>query len=72
MKDFDIFGIHRKICVLEGDFTKNQSIGRNCLNRGDWIVCRFKWGLIRRRGGVFDRGGGVDTPMHTMVHFKCF
>ena len=37
----------------------------NCLKREVWIVCRFKRGLRKRRGSVFEEGGGL-TPMHTM------
>ena len=36
---------------------------------GAWTVCRFNGGLGKKDGwGVFegDRGGGGDTPMHTM------
>ena len=40
----------------------------DCLKRGAWTVCRFKWG----GGGCFLTGG--YTPMHTMTKFydlKC-
>ena len=34
----------------------------DCLKRGAWTVCRFKG-----EGGAWqERGGGGDTPMHTM------
>ena len=37
---------------------------------GTWIVCRFKRGARRKRGGgVYEGaggGGGVYNPMHTM------
>ena len=33
----------------------------DCLKRGAWTVCRFKGG-----GAWQERGGGGDTPMHTM------
>ena len=48
---------------------KNQYIRGNCLKRRNWAVCRFKEGLARKREVVFLRwgGGGVDTPMHTML-----
>ena len=50
---------------------KNQYRGRDCLKREAWTVCRFKgggWGLGKKEGVVFFRGGGVDNPMHTMVY----
>ena len=40
----------------------------NPLKRGAWIVWRFKRGLGKKRGYVFEvgEGAGVETPMHTM------
>ena len=36
-------------------FKKNQYRGGNCLKRGGaWTVCRFKGGMVRKRGGVFE------------------
>ena len=42
--------------------------GGVCLKRGAWTVFGFKGRgrACQRRGGVFEGGGGVDTPMHTM------
>ena len=47
---------------------KNQYRGGEIAQkRGAWAVCRFKGGLGKKKGGVvFLRGGGGDTPMHTM------
>ena len=50
---------------------KNKYIGRDCLKRGTWTVCKFKGGgLARKKGWCFFGGGGgreeVDTSMHTM------
>ena len=47
------------------------------LSRGGWvggespkkvasIVCRFKRGLGKRRGYIFEVGRRVETPTHTM------
>ena len=36
--------------------TKNQYIRWNCLKRGAWAVCRFKWGLGKKEEVVFLRG----------------
>ena len=34
--------------------------------KGPWTVCRFKGsGAWQEKGGL--RGGGVDTPMHTVI-----
>ena len=53
---------------------KNHYIGGNCLKKeGAWIVCRFKKGLGKKEGVVFLKGGGgVITPMQTMIllHIK--
>ena len=61
MKDenFNVFGVHGKIQVLEGGFSKNQYIWGDCLKRGGgaWTVCRSKRGAWQERGGgVFDGG----------------
>ena len=39
---------------------------KNCLKRGAWTVCRFKWGLGKKDGKWCFLRGGVDTPMHIM------
>ena len=36
--------------------------GVNCLKRGAWIVCRFKKGLGKRRGRVFEVGRSFWNP----------
>ena len=47
MKNFIIFGVHRKIQFLGGGgFHKKPICRGDCLKRGGaWIVCRFKGGL---------------------------
>ena len=62
-------GVHWKIQLLPGEFTKNRHReGGLPEMEGAWTVCRFKgrgaWqeGL----GGVFE-GGCIDTLMHTMA-----
>ena len=56
MKNFNKFGVgvHGKIRVLEGGFTKNQYTGGDCLKRvrGTWTVCRFKGELGKKVVGV--------------------
>ena len=37
--------------------------------RGAWTLCQFKGGLARKRGGVFEREGRLDIPIHTMEIF---
>ena len=49
----------------------SQYRGEDCLKKeGAWTVCRFKVGLGNKEGVVLfwggGRGGGVDTPIHTM------
>ena len=56
MKNFNVFGIHRKIQFYLGRFMKNQYIRRNYVKRGAWTVCKFKEGLTKRGGGVFEGG----------------
>ena len=36
---------------LEGGHKKEQYIGRNCLKRGAWTVCRFKGGGLAKKEG---------------------
>ena len=45
MKNFEIIQVDWK-----GGHKKKQYIGRNCLKRGTWTVCRFKGGgLVEKR-----------------------
>ena len=37
------------------------------IHRGDWTVRRFMRWLDKKEVLVFLRGGGGDTPMHTMI-----
>ena len=52
-----------------GEFPKNQYKGEDCLNKGDWTVCRLngggKEGLAwqERKGVVFQKGEGGMIPM---------
>ena len=66
MKNFNILGLHWKIWLLGGGFTKNQyRRGRGgYLKRRARTVCWFKGGLAGKRGWCF--WGVVNTPMHTM------
>ena len=38
--------------------TKNQCRGGGLPKKGAWTVCRFKGGLIRKKGVMFLRGEG--------------
>ena len=37
---------------LEGWSQKKQYIGRNCLKRGAWTVCRFKGGGLAKKSAM--------------------
>ena len=51
---------------FRGGFMKKQYKGGIAYKKGPWTVCRFKGGRAwQERGGL--RGGGVDTPMHTVI-----
>ena len=67
MKNFDILGVHWKIWLLGGEFTKKNDIEGDCLKKGPWTVCRFK-GAWQERGGVFLRGGWY-LDVHYRVSF---
>ena len=56
MKNFNIFGVHRKIRFLGGGGIHEKPISMgDCLKRGTWTVCRFKGG-----GGAWqERGANV-------------
>ena len=69
MKSVNILGVHGKIRVLEGVFTKNQYMGSVRLPKKGGLgkFANLREGLGKKEGsGVFE-GGGSDTPMHTMV-----
>ena len=54
MKNFNIFGVHGKIRVLEGGFTKNQYIGGDCLKKGELgQFADLRRGLARERVWCF-------------------
>ena len=54
MKNFNIFGVHGKIRVLEGGFTKNQYIGGDCLKKGELgHFADLRRGLARERVWCF-------------------
>ena len=64
MKNFNIFGIHRKIGVLRGS-KKKTIYGGDCQKRGfGWFADLRGGNLARKRGWCFS--GGVDASMHTM------
>ena len=63
MKNFNIFGVHWKIRLLEG-FRKNQYSEGDCLKRGAWTVCPFKGCLARKRGWCFWGGAGWHSNAH--------
>ena len=61
MKNFVIFGVHWRIQLLGwGMFPKNQY--RGGLPKKGVGASR----QCAKQGGVFEGGGGGDTPMHTM------
>ena len=68
MKNFDILGVHWKIWLL-GEF-QEKLIYRGVLPKkgrlGQFVDLRGAW--QERGGGVFEGGGGVDTPIHTMIN----
>ena len=49
----------------KNNFGGGEKGGVNRLKKGAWIVNRFKRGLGKRRGHVFEVGR-VETQMHTM------
>ena len=62
MNNFNILGVHGKIRVLRGGFTKSQFIGEDCLQTEG--LGQF---ADLRGGGAWQERGGVDTPIHTML-----
>ena len=60
-----------------GEFLKNQYKGEDCLNKGDWTVCRLnggKGGLAwkERKGVVFEKGEGegLIPNAHYVISLK--
>ena len=67
VKNFNSLGIHWKISLSEDRFPKKSiKSRRNCLKRGAWTVCRFKWGLVKKEGVGFFEGGGGLIPWCTL------
>ena len=61
---FRYYGGSMKNPIFRAGPQKNQYIEGNCLKRGAWTVCRFKWGLAKKSRVGFLRG--VDIPMQIM------
>ena len=70
MKNLNVFGVHWKIQLLEGDSRKTNIEGGLSKKKGAWTVCQFDGELCKKEGGdVLEAGGGggwyVDTTIHT-------
>ena len=71
MKNFNIWAFTGKSDFERGGIYKKPIKRRDCLKRGAWTVWRFRRGvagrgLVKEEGMVLFKGGGLDTPMHTM------
>ena len=78
MKNLNVFGVHWKIQLLEGDSRKTNIEGGLSKKKGAWTVCQFDGELCKKEGGdVLEAGGGeVDTliPQCTLLEryqLKC-
>ena len=78
MKNLNVFGVHWKIQLLEGDSRKTNIEGGLSKKKGAWTVCQFDGELCKKEGGdVLEVGGGeVDTliPQYTLLEryqLKC-
>ena len=58
-------GVHWKIRFLGGGGEQeNKYTGGELLKKGEaWTVCRFKWGLAKKRGESIE---GESKLLHTM------
>ena len=56
MKNFNTFGVHRKIQFLGGSVLKKQIYRRGLPERRDWKFVDVRGGLARKRGSVFEGG----------------
>ena len=54
MKNFNIFGVHKKIQVLGGG---GEFTGGIALKSGAWTVCRYKGKAWQEIGGGIFKGG---------------
>ena len=73
IKNFNILGVHWKIWLLVGGFSKNQyRVGADGLKRGGLDSLPIQGGGAggvlgkKESQGCFWGGGRFDTPMHTM------
>ena len=67
IKNFGVLGVHWKIRLLGGEFTKNRYRGGDCLKReGLGQFADLRGGLARKRGWCFWWGGG---GWHTDAHY---
>ena len=69
MKNFNILGVHWKICLLGGGVMKNQYRG-GLPKKGGGGLQQFgdlRGRLDKKEGRGCFWGRGVDNPMHTIV-----
>ena len=67
MNNFNILGVHGKIRVLRGGFTKSQFIGEDCLQTeglGQFADLRGGGGLGKKEGGLI--------PQSTLCYKRAF
>ena len=65
IKNFNTFGVHWKIWLLEGGSPKTNIWGELSKKGGASTVCWFTGGLVRKRTAVFLRG--VDAHMFKIL-----
>ena len=64
---FDIIRVYWKIRFLGGSVHKKPIYREGLPEKGGWDSLQiYVWGLAKKKGESF-WGGGVDTPMHTML-----
>ena len=71
MKNFNFWGGSLKNPTFMGRGSRKTNIEGRLPKKGglgQFADLRGGGGLARKRGWFFFKGGGVDTPMHTMTY----
>ena len=64
IENFNTMGDHWKIWSLGRQSQKKIYVGRNCLKRGAWTVCRFKSGIGKQEVVLF-----LTEDWYSNVHY---
>ena len=70
MKNFNIFGVHKKIQLLDVGSRKTNIEERLPKKEGVWTICQFDGGLCKKVGGDVFEGGRLIPQYTPLEHYQ--